>query len=108
MEEEGGRGKSGIRYIQGGPEIQEPLTSSSHMCPLRNATHKLKAYGTVLPTKHLSPKPRDMEPKQPRSPVNHPRTSFLRGSANGCSSESTFPCGVRTGCVGARTRKKGA
>ena len=31
MEEEGGRGKSGIRYIQGGPEIQEPLTSSSHM-----------------------------------------------------------------------------
>ena len=68
MEEEGGRGKSGIRYIQEGPEIQESLTSSSHICPLRNAKHKLKAYGTVLPTKHRSPKPRDMEPKQPRSP----------------------------------------
>ena len=80
------------------------------MCPLRNATHKLKAYGTVLPTKHLSPKPRDMEPKQSRSPVNHPRTSFLRGSANGCSSDSTFSCGRSHGvqCVGARTRKKDA
>ena len=33
-----------------------------------------------------------MEPKQHRSPVNHPRTNFLRGSANGCSSDSTFSC----------------
>ena len=49
-----------------------------------------------------------MEPKQHRSPVNHPRTNFLRGSANGCSSDSTFSCRrshIHVQCVGARTKK---
>jgi len=49
-----------------------------------------------------------MEPKQHRSPVNHPRTSFLRGSANGCSSDSTFSCRrshIHVQCVGARTKR---
>ena len=61
------------------------------------------------PNTGRSPKePRDMEPKQHRSPVNHPRTNFLRGSANGCSSDSTFSCRrshIHVQCVGARTKK---